>query len=156
MDGSVATLKNSKTLDGPLKNPRNPQVKFVKILRKNRTFPGKNRTFSRKNRTFWEKSGFCRQKFLMTFFSHQLSFSNFSPLTDQKLKKQQLVPYFLTKKHLLSSKKHSKICIFRGNLTKPQKNPSFFEKPQEKTLGLQEKTQNPRSGRKTPDLGRKP
>src|SRR6218665_3686273 len=59
---------------------------------------------------------------------------------DQKLKKQQLVPYFLTKNHLLSSKKHCKICIFRGNLTKPQKNRRFFKNPRK----------NPRSPNKNP------
>ena len=44
---------------------------------------------------------------------------------------------------------------FSGKSEKTQKNPRFFENPR-KILGLQEKTQNPRSGRKTPDLGRKP
>src|SRR6218665_2431316 len=102
--------KKSKTLDGPL---RKPQVKFVQILRKNRTFPGKKSNFSWKNRTFSEKSGFLSKKFLMTFF-------------------------LVMNSDFQIFKKHCKICIF---LTKPQKNPRFFEKPQEKP-------QNPRSLRK--------
>src|SRR6218665_3953887 len=84
--------------------------------------------FSWKKSNFSEKSGFSSEKisdglFLVINSDFQICL----PLTDQKLKKLQLVPYFLTKNHLLSSKKHCPICIFWGNLTKrTQKNPRFF------------------------------
>src|SRR6218665_3030467 len=67
---------------------------------------------------------------------------------DQKLKKKQLVPYFFTKNHLLSSKKHSKICIFRGNLKKTRKTLDFLKKPR-KTPEPKIGSKNPRSGEKT-------
>src|SRR6218665_1903760 len=66
---------HSKQIENPRrateKTPGKPQVKFVQILGKNRTFPRENRTFSRENRTFSQKSGFFSQKCLITFFSHQ-------------------------------------------------------------------------------------
>src|SRR6218665_4128258 len=65
----VATLKKSKTLDGPLKKtqktPGQISMRFAYIL-------GKNPTFSAKNTIFSEKSSFSPPKFQMTFFSHQL------------------------------------------------------------------------------------
>src|SRR6218665_3876416 len=42
---SVATLKKSKTLNGPLKKPQKTPGQICTDLRKNRSFLGKNRTF---------------------------------------------------------------------------------------------------------------
>ena len=150
---SVATLKKYKTLDGPLKKPQKTPGQICTDFSEKSNFCWKKSNFSweksnssweksnfswKKSNFFWKSRTFSEKKWLFVekishdlFFSHQLWFSNFLPLTDQKLKKQ-LVPYFLTKNHLLSSKKHCKICIFRGNLTKLQKNHRFFENPQEK------------------------
>ena len=121
MRTSVATLKKSKTLDGPLKKPQKTPGQICTDFAEKSNF-----SCLEKIELFLKKVAFVETNSDDLFFSHQLWFSNFLPLTDQKLKKQQLVTYFLTKNHLLSSKKHCKICIFRGNLTKPQKNPRFF------------------------------
>src|SRR6218665_2827591 len=138
---SVATLKKLKSLDGPLKKsqktPGQISIQLAYISGKNPTFPGKNPTFPGKNTTFSEKSVFSppKLKFLKTFFSflsRQLSFLNFYPLIEQKLRKQQLIPYFFSKNLLLFSKNHLKICIFRANLKTPEKN-----------LGNREKTLEP-------------
>ena len=135
-------------------NPQNPRSNFYAIG----LHFGKKSNFSRGKSNFFGKKWLFSAKIFddLFFFGHQLSLLHFYPLIDQKLRKQQLVPYFFSKNHLLFSKSYSKIlCIFRWNLEKKQKNPSFLKTP-EKTLGLLEKTQIPRPGRKTPDLGRKP
>src|SRR6218665_1593728 len=74
------------------KNPENPRSNFYAIG----LHFGKKSNFSRR------KSNFSPPKFLMTFFSHQ-QFLHFYSLIDQKLRKQQLVPYFFSKNHLLFS-----------------------------------------------------
>src|SRR6218665_1873253 len=50
---SVATLKNLKTQDGPIKKPRKPKFKFLEIFTQ---FHEKNRTFPLRNPTFPENS----------------------------------------------------------------------------------------------------
>ena len=117
---SVATLKKSKTLDGPLKKPQKT--------------PGQICTGFGKNRTFSQESGFFRKNFWWLFLVINPDFFYIFYL-------------FFTKNHLLSSKKHSKICIFRGNLKKPRKTLDLFKNSR--------KTQNPRSGRKKPRSGEK-
>ena len=74
----------------------------------------------------------------MTFFSHHL---HFYPLIDQKLRKQQLVPYFFSKNHLLFSKNYSKY-VLPVKFEKPRKTLAVLKTP-EKTLGLREKTPEP-------------
>src|SRR6218665_2455121 len=83
MPNSFATLKKSKTLDGPLKKSRKPQVKFLCDLL-----------------TFWEKIQLFHQK--IQLFQKKVAFLR--PLIFQKLRKQQLIPYFFSKKDLLFSK----------------------------------------------------
>ena len=150
---SVVTLKNMKNLDGPLEKPRNPQVKFLCNWLK---FFGKNPNFSWKESNFFEKKCLFSAKISDDHFSsHQLWFWNCDPFIDQKLRKQQLIPYFFSKNQLLFIKKHSKFCIFRGN-KKKQKTLGFLKNPRKKPKATVKKSQNPRSGRETPDLGRKP
>src|SRR6218665_1186983 len=131
---SVATLKKLKSLDGPLKKsqktPGQISIQLAYILGKNPTFPGKNPTFPGKKCLFSAKIKVS--EYLFFFFSGQLSFLNFYPLIEQKLRKQQLIPYFFSKNLLLFSKNHLKICILRANLKTP-----------EKTLGNREKTPEP-------------
>src|SRR6218665_1610045 len=139
---SVATLKKLKSLDGPLKKsqktPGQISIQLAYILGKKSNFSWKKSNFSWKKSNFSEKSVFSppKLKFLKTFFflcfSRQLSFLNFYPLIEQKLRKQKLIPYFFSKNFLLFSKNHLKICIFRENLKTP-----------EKTLGNREKTPEP-------------
>ena len=64
-------------------------------------------------------------------------------------------PHIFQQKPLDFQQKPFENMYFPGKFEKPLKNPSFFKIP-EKSLGLRGKPQNPRSGRKTPDLGRKP
>jgi len=72
-------------------------MQLAYIFGKYPTFPGNN-NFSGKKCLFSAKISDD------LFFSHQLSFSNFHHLIDQKLRKQVLIPYFFSKKHLLFSK----------------------------------------------------
>ena len=96
-----------KTLDGPLKKPQKTpgqiSMQLAYILGQNATFP--------------EKRVSSPPKFLMTFFTHQLWFSNFHPFIDQKLRKQQLIPYFFSKKHSVSAKNTWK-HVFSGEIYK--------------------------------------
>src|SRR6218665_1002337 len=96
-------------------------MRFAYILGENPTFPAKNPTFS-------ANSSFSPPKFLMSFLVINSKFYifHFYPLIFQKLRKQQLIPYFFCKKHLLFSKNHyvPKETLLR-NLKKKQKNPSF-------------------------------
>jgi len=71
---------------------------------------------------------------------------------DQKLKKQ-LVPYFFTKNHFLSTKKHCKIRIFLANLRKTL---DFFLNPRKNPRSPRQKPRTLDRVKKTPDLGRKP
>jgi len=63
----------------------------------------KNPTICGRNPTSQEKGVFFPPKFLMTFFSHQLRFSNFHTFISQK---PQVIPYFW-------AKTTAKKCIFR-------------------------------------------
>ena len=108
-------MKNHRrTNETPQKNPGQISMQLAYILGKYPTFP--------------EKSVSSPAKFLITFFSHQLWFSNFPPFLDQKLRKQQLIPYFFSKKHLVSAKNTRK-HVFLGKFFKTPVNPWSFEKP---------------------------
>src|SRR6218665_1220990 len=57
----------------------------------------------------------------------------------QKLRKQQLIPYFFSTNHLLSAKqKHSKRCIFTRKSKNPRTTLGLLKNPRsrEKSLGL--------------------
>jgi len=83
--------------------------------------------FDNKKLQFFRKKCLFPPKFMMTFISDDFLFKSstliftFPPFIDQKLRKQQLIPYFFGQNHLLSAKaKHSKRCIFRENSKNPR------------------------------------
>jgi len=104
-----------------------PKVKFLWNWLK---FHEKSNFFRKRILLFTKKLSSYPPKFLMTFFSHQLRFSNIDPFglkaTDSSLLLTDMM-YFSVK-----------------------------YKKTRKTQGPQEKTKNPRSEQKTQDLGRKP
>ena len=91
-----------KTLDGPLKKPQKTlgqiSMQLAYIFAKIPTFPGKNPTFRKKFKLFRRKSVFSPQKFLMNFLVINSDFLIFYLLSliDQKLRKQQVIPYFFS------------------------------------------------------------
>src|SRR6218665_2639977 len=95
------------------KIPENPRSNFYTIG----LHFGEKSNFSWKKSNFsWKKSNFFGKKCLFSakikvsedlfflFFSRQLSFLNFYPLIEQKLRKQQLIPYFSAKTSCFSAK----------------------------------------------------
>jgi len=118
-----------------MKNPQKTQgqisMQLAYILERNPTFP--------------EKSVFSPPKFLMTFLVISSDFQIFTPFYWPKIQKT-------ITNSLLFGKKHPKKCIFRWNVENPRKTQGLLKTP-EKTQGLREKFSNPRSDRKTQDLG---
>jgi len=133
-------IQNKKPKRATEETPQNPRSNFYAIG----LHFGKKSNFSRKNPTFPEKSVSFPPKFLMTFL-----------VINSKLRKQQLILYFFSKKTLAFSKKHSKTCIFRGSLRK-RKTLGVLKKPRQNPRPPCKKPKIPRSGWKNPDLGRKP
>src|SRR6218665_903624 len=94
-------------------------MQLAYILGKN---PGKNPTFPKRSVSS------SPPKFLMTsFLVINSDFSNFDPFIDQKLRKQQLIPYFFSKKHSISAKTLENM-YFPGKFKKNQRNHRSFEK----------------------------
>src|SRR6218665_975573 len=70
---SVATLKNSKTVDGPLKKTQKTPGQICKDFAEKSNFSWKKSNFFSKKSNFFPKKRLLSKKFLMTFFfSHQL------------------------------------------------------------------------------------
>ena len=105
---SVATLKKSKPLDGPLKKPQKTPGQICKEL-----FLEKIEPFLEKIELFLKKAAFVEKMSDDLFLVINSEFFTFN---GPKTEKQQLVPYFLTKKHLLSSKKNTSKYVFFGEI----------------------------------------
>src|SRR6218665_1277364 len=140
---SVATLKKSKTLDGPLKKPQKTpgqiSMQLAYILGKNPTFPGINPIFPKK----------C-------LFSAKISDDLFLVINSdfQIFTLLQLIPYFFSKSTWFQQKTLEN-TYFPGKLKKPTKTLRLLKTP-DKTQGLCENSSEPTVGsKKNPDLGRK-
>src|SRR6218665_4178473 len=109
MPFSVATLKKSKTLDGPLKKPQKT--------------PGQIFThFAEKSNFSWKKSNF----FFFAKISDDLFFNR--PETEKTTTGSSL----FHQKPLAFHQKTLQNMYFSGKSEKTQKNPRFFLNPQEK------------------------
>jgi len=86
-------------------------MQLAYILGKNPTFPGRNPTFSGENGLFSTK---LSDDLFLVINSHLILIFTL-PLIDQKLRKQQLIPYFFSKTSCFSAKTTRKY-VFSGEI----------------------------------------